>query len=168
VWRTDRAEDQCIADVTGWWHDPAILAGLGPAMAELFESDKPTVVVGLQSRGCLLGSLVAVSLGVGLVEIRKEPSPAADSDPWLTRTTPPDYEDRHLTLGFRRHLVRSGDRVVLVDDWIATGGQALTAQQLVSDAGGQWLGAAVVVDALIDNRVRRQLRLRSLMNEREL
>jgi len=116
----------------------------------------------------MLGALVAQELGVGLVEARKNPSPAADSDEWIVATTPPDYRDRHLSLGFRRPLVSPSDRVVLVDDWVATGGQAIGVQQLIATARASWLGMAVVVVALTDNRTRRDLGVRSLLNGREL
>ena len=68
----------------------------------------------------------------------------------------------------RRDLVRSGDRVVLVDDWLETGGQALGSQALVEAAGGTWLGAAVIVDGLGDAQLRRRLRVRSLLHVRDL
>ncbi len=93
---------------------------------------------------------------------------SSDSDVWLQRTTPPDYQDRHLTLGFRKSLVTSGDRVLFVDDWIETGGQANAAHLLVEDAEATWIGAATVVDALHSNQVRRQLNVRSLLHVREL
>lgn len=86
--------------------------------------------------------------------MRKNPGPAADNDPWLTATTPPDYKDWHLTPGSRRHLLSPADRVVLVDDWIDTGGQASGARALVDKAEAGWLGVAVVVDALTRNEVR--------------
>lgn len=156
------------ADITGWWRDPAILGGLGPALAGLFGSESPTVVLAPQSRGTMLGTLVAVHLDVGMVELRKEPAPAADEDAWRVRTTPPDYRDRHLQLAFRKDLLKSGDRVLFIDDWIATGGQAATAQALVLDAGARWVGAAVIVDALETSHLRRDLGLRSLLHVRDL
>jgi adenine phosphoribosyltransferase len=168
AWRGDRGAEHLKADVTGWWRDPALLRDLGTALADLVREQRPTVVLGLPSRGVLLGALVARELDVGLVEARKNANPAADSDAWLTATTPPDYRDRHLQLGFRRALVQPRDRVVLVDDWIDTGGQALGAQQLVTAAGATWLGAAVIVDALVEHRVRRALGVRSLLHERDL
>jgi adenine phosphoribosyltransferase len=168
AWRGDRTDDNHYADVTGWWRDPELLRELGPALAGLFDRDRPTVVLGLESRGCLLGPLVALSLGVGFVEVRKDRAPAADSDAWYQRTTPPDYRDRHLTLGFRKALLGGGDTVLLVDDWIATGGQALGAQLLVRDAGATWLGVATVVDAVRGNEVRRRLNVRSLLHVRDL
>jgi len=163
--RTDRLR---WADVTGWWRDPELLGRLGPALAELFAEAQPTVILGTPSRGTLLGALVATHLGVGLVEIRKDDGPAADSEGWFKRITPPDYRDRHLTLGFPKQLLQAGEQVLFVDDWIDTGGQALGARGLVEDAGAHWLGAAVVVDALADSRLRRDLVVRSLLHNREL
>ncbi|GAB3165267.1 phosphoribosyltransferase family protein [Amycolatopsis stemonae] len=168
AWRGDRPDRHRYADVTGWWRRPDLLRCLGPALAQLFAGERPTVVLGPESRGCLLGPLVALSLDVGFVEVRKDRTGSSDSDAWLRRTTPPDYRDRHLTLGFRKSLVDSGDRVLFVDDWMETGGQASGAHLLTQDAGATWLGAATVVDALTGNRLRRHLNVRSLLHVREL
>lgn len=166
-WRGDAGQEP-LADVTGWWRDAQLLAALGPALAAPALQAEPTVVAGPASKGMLLGALVAAHLGVGFIEVRKAPSRAADSDAWWQRTTPPDYQDRHLRLGFRRDLLSSGDRVLFVDDWVATGGQVLTVHALVQDAGASWVGASVIVDALEDSRARRSLRLTSLLHVREL
>ncbi|WP_328615562.1 phosphoribosyltransferase family protein [Amycolatopsis sp. NBC_00355] len=168
TWHGDRTDRHRYADVTGWWRRPDLLGHLGPALAHLFAGEHPTVVLGPESRGCLLGPLVALHLGVGFVEVRKDRVASSDSDAWLRRTTPPDYQDRHLTLGFRRNLVGGGDRVLFVDDWIETGGQAHGAHLLVEDAEATWIGAATVVDALSGNQVRRHLNVRSLLHVREL
>jgi adenine phosphoribosyltransferase len=136
-----------------------ILSRLGLALAALFANQRPTLVLGLQSRGSLLGALVALHLHIGLVEVRKEPHPSTDSDRWLTTRTPPDYRDRHLQLGVRRdHL----------DDWIQTGGQALSTRTLVQTAGATWCGAAVIVDGLRDSHLRHDLQVRALLNLRDL
>ncbi len=167
-WRGDRTDAQSFADMTGWWRDAAVLAAVGPALASLFEVEQPTVVLGPESRGSLLGGLVARALGIGFVEVRKSQTPLADSDAWLQRTTPPDYQDRHLRLGVRRDLLPSDDRVLMVDDWIQTGGQALAVQALVEATGSAWLGAAVIVDGLTDSGLRRRLSVRSLLHVRDL
>jgi adenine phosphoribosyltransferase len=168
VWRGDRVDDNFYADVTGWWRDPVLIRELGPLIAGLFEDDPPTVVLGIESRGCLLGPLVAVAFGVGFVEVRKDHSQLTHSDAWVRRDTPPDYRDRQSTLGFPRRLVRPVDRVLLVDDWIATGGQAMGVRHLVRDVEATWLGVATVVDALVSNEVRRRLGVRSLLRDRQL
>jgi adenine phosphoribosyltransferase len=170
-WRTtgDRGDgDTRWADVTGWWRDGGLLRRLGPALVELFDETAPTVVLGPQSRGALLGALAATALGVGLVEVRKDDGPLSDSDSWYRHTTTPDYRDRQLTLGFPRTLLQSGDRVLFVDDWIDTGSQALGARALTVQAGAEWLGAAVIVDGLTDARRRRDLDVRSLLRSRDL
>jgi adenine phosphoribosyltransferase len=170
VWRSDRPDTLAYADVTGLWRDPTLLRALGPALAELFaDADTPpTVVLGPDSRGSLIGPLVAAHVGVGFVEVRKNRGPATDSDQWVQLTTPPDYKDRHLRLGFRRELVSPSDRVLVTDDWIATGSQAATVRRLVDSVGASWVGVACVVDALTDPRLRRDLRVRALLHVRDV
>jgi adenine phosphoribosyltransferase len=169
VWRGDRTDELRYADVTGMWRDAVLLRALGPALADLFPaSPPPTVVLGPDSRGSLIGPLVAVHLGVGFVEVRKNRGPDVDSDQWVQQTTPPDYHDRHLQLGFRRGLVHSSDRVLVTDDWIETGSQAQAAKRLVEAVDATWLGIACIVDALTDARLRRDLGVRSLLHVRDL
>jgi adenine phosphoribosyltransferase len=167
-WLGDRPDDGSFADPTGWWADPAILGRLGPALAGLFRDPAPTAVLGLQSRGSLLGALVAAHLGVGLVEVRKDPVPAADSDRWHLAHTPPDYRDRTLRLGVRKDHLRAGQRVLCVDDWVQTGGQLTGARALVEQAGAAWCGAAVIVDGLQSGPPRRRLDVRALLHLRDL
>ncbi|SFJ63479.1 phosphoribosyltransferase family protein [Cellulomonas sp. KH9] len=167
-WLGDRTDPDFRADLTGWWRDAELLVQLGPALAGLFSDVSPTVIVGPQSRGSLLGPLVAVHLGVGFVELLKNHASAADSDAWLQVTTPPDYRDRHLRLGARRALLTSGDRVLFVDDWVATGAQVEAAHALVELSGATWLGAAVLVDGAERAHVRRKVNLRSLLHIRDL
>ena len=167
VWRSDRTDERETADLTGWWREPGVVGRLGEALSEPFRDERPTVVVGIQSSGFLLGPLAAASLGVGFVAIRKNPRQFTDSDAWRQRTTPPDHADRHLRLGVRKSLLSPDDLVLAVDDWVATGGQLLAVQALVADAHARWAGASVVVDALTDNGVRRRLGVSALLHERD-
>ncbi|MFI5711024.1 phosphoribosyltransferase family protein [Kribbella sp. NPDC051620] len=144
-----------------------LLRELGPALGSLY-SATPTVVLGPVSRGSLVGALTAAALGVGFVEVRKNGGPAHDSDRWVLRTTGPDYRDRHVDFGFRRELVRAGDRVLMVDDWADTGATARVVRQLVDDCGAHWIGAAVIVDGLMDPRLRHDLPIRALLDVRTL
>ena len=77
-WRSDPAvwpePTKQYADDSAWWRDPAILAGIGQGLADLFPDSFPTIVMGTESRGSLLGPLVACHLGIGFVEVRKEAS----------------------------------------------------------------------------------------------
>lgn len=167
-WLADRPDHRYAAEPTGWWADANILRRLGPALAQPVRDLHPTHVAGPQSRGSLLGALVALELGVGLVELRKDPQPSTDSDRWITARTPPDYQDRNLEIGLRRDLLPAGSRVLFVDDWIDTGGQAVAARQIVEAAEATWCGASVIVDALTDARLRRDLDVNSIFRERDL
>ena len=111
---------------------------------------------------------MAQHLGVGLIELRKEPWPSADVDTWLIARTPPDYQDRNLALGIRANLLTPGTRVLFVDDWVDTGGQLQAAFAVATMARAHWCGAAVVVDALTDAHLRHELSLRALLNLHEL
>lgn len=152
----------------GWWQDPQILDLLPAALAGPFRALDPTVVLGPQSSGFLLGPLAARELGVGFVAARREIHLLADSDAWIRTVTPPDYRDRHLELGFRRGAIAAGDRVLIVDDWADTGSQLLALHSLVRLAEGRVIGTAVIADGLADRRVRRELQLTSLVQAREL
>jgi len=89
--------------------DAAILLGIGQGLATLFPDSVPTVVLGVkgtESRGSLLGTLVARHLGIRFAEVRRKAERASDNDVWLRRRTPPDYRDRHLDLAVRRSVQR--------------------------------------------------------------
>jgi len=165
---SDRYDDRFQLDYDGWWRDPEILMTLGPLLAEPFTSSAPTVVLGPSASGYLLGPLAALALDVGFVAVTKDPGTGIDSDAWRVRTTPPDYRDRHLQLGFRRRLVTSADRVVAVDDVVDTGSQLLVVKALVEDAGATWLGASVLIDNLGHAQRRRQLNLHAVLHIRDL
>lgn len=167
-WVYDPDRDTDSADIAGWWRDPTVLRSIGAALAELAAETSPEVVLAPQSRGTLLGPLVASQLGIGMIELRKSPGQAADSDAWLVARTPPDYRDRNLPMGIRADLLDPGVRVLFVDDWVDTGGQLRAAHTITALARAHWCGAAVAVDALADARLRHELGVRSLLNVREL
>lgn len=161
-----RWQDDVTADPTGWWGDPQLLRDLVAALASLHEH--PTVVAGIVTRGAMLGALVAQHLDVGFSEIRKDHKGQGEHGSGvLRRSTPPDYGDRDLTLTLNRRALRPRDRVLLVDDWIATGAQAIAAQRLIEDAEAEPLGVAVIVDATTA-AVRRELNVRCLLHDRQL
>lgn|GEM_PF-359624 len=153
---------------SGWFRDPDLLAEMGPALADLARKEDPDLIVAPQSRGTLLGALVATSLGIGLIELRKEVSRFATTEVWVTASTPLDYRDRNLELGVPEDLLPTGARVVFVDDWIDTGGQMLAAHTITTLARAKWCGTAVLVDGLEDPRLRRDFAVRSILRRQEL
>lgn len=155
------------ADMSGWWLEADVLRSVGPALADLHRTASPQVVVGIESRGFLLGPLAAVALGVGFVEVERDLAEDTTGAAVIRRTTPPDYAGRSIVMGMRREALSPGQRALLVDDWIETGAQADAARRLVEDSGGKWLGVAVVVDAA-SHPTRRNLNVRSLLRVGEL
>lgn len=134
------------ADVWRWFDDGALFARLGSALADPFREAGVTKVAGIEARGFVLGAIVAVELRAGFVALRKDgglfPGETA------SRRTPPDYRGVRTSLRLQCASVSPDDCVLLVDDWFETGGQALTAKHLITDAGGELVGAAVLVDQL--------------------
>jgi adenine phosphoribosyltransferase len=139
---TDPGEGYLVSDRSGWWRDPAILSGLGDALAELFRAERPTVVISPEVTGFLVGPLTARSLGAGFVEAYRAGArrPIAEAMDW---TEVVDHRGEVQLLGVRRELLRPDDRVLVVDDWAATGAQAGALRSL---AGDRYVGTAVIVD----------------------
>jgi adenine phosphoribosyltransferase len=143
------------------------LARLVDALCTLHADADPSIVTATPARGFILGPLVAQRIGLGFVEIRKDRKGDRHGNALLRRSTPPDYADRDLTLTLRNGLLGARDRVLMIDDWIETGAQAIAARALVHDAGATWVGVATVVDATTA-ATRRDVNARSLLSVREL
>jgi len=160
--------ESSYADPSGWWQDGSLLRDTAAALGGLHEGVTPTVVAGVEATGFILGTAVAMTLGLGFVEVRKdERRPLRSWENVLRVTTPPDYVQRDLVLQVNRARVSPGDRVLLVDEWLRTGAQATAARDLVEMAGASFVGVSVIVaDTSAD--VRRSLNIRSLIRKHEL
>lgn len=134
------------ADVWSVFRDAPALAALVAALAEPFREAKVDAVCGVESRGFLLGGAVAVELGAGFLPVRKGTGLFPGEKTF--GQTAPDYRGLRHTLRLQRSAVSPGDRVLLVDDWIETGNQALTVKSLIEQCEGVWAGCTVLVDQL--------------------
>ena len=134
------------SDTLGLFAKPGFLQRAAQALADPFRSAQVQKVAGIEARGFVLAACVALELGAGFVSIRKpgsiHPGPKAEL------TGPPDWRGVAPTLRLQRHVVASGDRVLIVDDWAETGSKALTARRLVEDCGGEYAGLSLLVDQL--------------------
>lgn len=126
-----------VSDPAGWWRDPRLLPLLAEALADPFRGSGVTVVVGPESRGFLLGGLVARELGAGFVEAYKYATPG----PGVLAEGP---------LAVRARLLSTADRVLAVDDWVETGTQLAAVAAIVARAGATFVGASVIMDARRD------------------
>jgi adenine phosphoribosyltransferase len=142
------------ADVTGLFADGQLLAQAVEALALPFEGHGVTRVAAVEARGFVLGSGVALRLGVGFVAIRKAGS--VHPGPKVGRMTAPDWRGREHLLQLQRAALGSGDVVLLVDDWAEAGSQATAAKALIEETGALYAGLSLLVDQLPDD-VRREL-----------
>jgi adenine phosphoribosyltransferase len=154
--------DHLVSDCSGWWRDPTTLAALGPALADLYRAERPTVVVAPELTGVLLGPLVAVRLGAGFIPAVKGGDGRIPAEPTTWVRTQPDYRGRSVRLGVRDRHLKPGDRVLVVDDWVATGAQVRALYELIAASGAEAVGTAtVVVDC--SAAVAAELRIRGLL-----
>ncbi|MEU7994613.1 phosphoribosyltransferase family protein [Micromonospora sp. NPDC049060] len=134
-----------VSDVSGWWRDPEVLARLGPALVEPFRAARPTVVVSPAVTGYLLGPLAATALGVGFVPAHKPGDGRLPAGALTWAQSPPDFRGRRVDLAVRDHGLRRGDRVLVVDDWVATGAQVRALYEICAARGAEPVGTATVV-----------------------
>ena len=123
-----------------------MLDGLGPGLAGLFPDATPTVVVSPEVTGFLIGPLVARALGVGFVEAYRAGARLPIAEPMTWAEVPADHRGDGQRLGVRTRLIGPADRVLLVDDWAATGAQARGLSTLMAALGATVIGTAVIVD----------------------
>jgi adenine phosphoribosyltransferase len=128
-------------DVTTLVGDPVAFKTAITLLAEPWRKAPPDKVAGLEARGFIIGGALAATLEVGFIPVRKPGKLPA-------RTLRADYtlEYGSDSLEIHADAARRGERVLLVDDLIATGGTAQAALQLLTLLGVDVVGAAFVVD----------------------
>jgi adenine phosphoribosyltransferase len=102
---------------------------------------RPDVVAGLDARGFILGSVVAYELGLGFVPIRKK-----GKLPFSTVEETYELEYGSATVELHTDAVKSGQRVLLIDDLIATGGTMMAGKKLIEKLGASVIEGAAIVD----------------------
>lgn len=136
------------SDTLGVFADAGFLSRAGAALADPFRNAGVDKVAGIEARGFVLATAVALELRVGLVTIRKpgsiHPGPKAQLE------GPPDWRGNVTQLRLQRHVVAPGERVLVVDDWAETGSKATTARRLIEMCGGRYVGLSLLVDQLPD------------------
>ncbi len=98
-------------------------------------------VVGMEARGFILAAPVALSLGVGFVPVRKP-----GKLPWKTRAVSYDLEYGRETLEMHTDALDAGERVLVIDDVLATGGTARATADLIEQAGATVHGLAMLLE----------------------
>jgi adenine phosphoribosyltransferase len=130
------------------FRDITPLLGDGPAfreaisqITERFSESNIQRVIGVEARGFILGAPIAVALGAGFVPVRK-----AGKLPWAVVREEYDLEYGSDKLEIHRDAIHPGERILVVDDVLATGGTAAATCRLVSALGGDIVALAVLIE----------------------
>ncbi len=128
-------------DITPLLADAAAFRLMIEALAQRYETEQPALVAGLEARGFIIGAALAQRLGVGFVPIRKKgklPFECIEESYLL--------EYGSATVELHVDAVQPGQRVLLVDDLMASGGTMGAGAQLLRRLGAELLECAVVID----------------------
>jgi adenine phosphoribosyltransferase len=128
-------------DVTTLFGDAQGFKAAIAQLAEPYRTEPIDAVAGIEARGFILGGAVADRLGCGFIPIRKK-----GKLPY--KTIGQDYELEYGidTIEIHEDAIRKGERILIIDDLIATGGTAMAAAKLIRQTGGEVVAAAFVID----------------------
>jgi adenine phosphoribosyltransferase len=116
----------------------------GSVIGHLLEDVRPGSVdkiVGIDARGFIFGAAAAARIGAGFIPVRKK-----GKLPWATHEQSYDLEYGSNTMAIHTDAIHPGERVLMVDDLLATGGTAAAALKLVEQLGGQVVGVRFVIE----------------------
>jgi adenine phosphoribosyltransferase len=130
-------------DITPLLQNPKVFRVLIDAFVHRYMDPalRPDVVAGLDARGFILGSVVAYELNVGFVPIRKK-----GKLPFNTVEETYELEYGSATVELHTDAVKPGERVLLIDDLIATGGTMMAGKKLLEKLGALVMEGAAIVD----------------------
>ena len=133
-------------DITTLLRDPMGFKTTIDSLSMPYVDQGIDVVIGIESRGFILGGAVAARIGAGFIPIRKPGKLPAKA---IKETY--DLEYGKDALEIHEDAVEKGQRVLIVDDVLATGGTAAAASQLVKTLGGELHGLAFLIELLFLN-----------------
>ena len=128
-------------DITPLLADPAALAASIDQLAAPWRNARIDAIAAVEARGFLFATPLALTLGVGVIPVRKPGKRPAD-----TLEHEYDLEYGRDRLQMHRGVLTPGARVLVVDDVLATGGTAAACMRLIEAAGGEVVGAAFLIE----------------------
>ena len=128
-------------DITTLLKDNKALKATIDLLAKKFARHKVQYVVAVESRGFIFGTALACKLGVGFVPVRKR-----GKLPSRTRSVTYDLEYGTDTLEIHVDALKKGDKVVIIDDLLATGGTVAAVAKLVGGLGAKIVGIGFVIE----------------------
>jgi adenine phosphoribosyltransferase len=148
-------------DITPMVRDPATLRLAVHQLIHPFIGEKLTAIVGMEARGFIFGSLAAWDLGIGFVPLRKP-----GKLPYDVHSISYDLEYGSASLEVHVDALTADDRVLVIDDVLATGGTAAASCHLIEKLGAEIAACAFVVelDALAGREKLSGYRIHSLLH----
>ena len=128
-------------DITPILQNPKVFKQVTDAITARFAPEKIDAVASVESRGFLIGTPVAINLGVPFVPLRK-----SGKLPWDKISEEFTLEYGTATIEIHKDAIRKGQRVLITDDLLATGGTAVASAKLVEKLGGVVAGFAFIVE----------------------
>jgi adenine phosphoribosyltransferase len=128
-------------DITPLLSDPKTFRVLIDQFVHRYFDTQPSAIAGLDARGFIIGSVLAYELNVGFVPIRKK-----GKLPYTTVEETYELEYGSATVEIHTDAVKASDRVVLIDDLIATGGTMMAGKRLLERLGATVIEGAAIVD----------------------
>jgi adenine phosphoribosyltransferase len=128
-------------DITPLLADPVAFTALTEAFTEFCVRHGATKIVGLEARGFILAAPVAVRAGMGFIPVRK-----AGKLPGATLSQAYELEYGTAEIEVHAEDLSAGDRVMVIDDVLATGGTAEASLELIRRAGAEVAGVAVLME----------------------
>jgi len=128
-------------DITPLLSNPRVFRVLIDQFVHRYFDTRPTAIAGLDARGFIIGSVLAYELNVGFIPIRKK-----GKLPFDTMEESYALEYGQGTVEIHIDALRGGDRVVLIDDLIATGGTMMAGARLLQRLGAEVIEGAAIVD----------------------
>ena len=134
-------EGVLFKDITPLLADPLAFSTVIDLIVVHFGRGNVDKVVGIEARGFILASPVAYHFGAGFVPVRK-----VDKLPWETESAEYELEYGTATLEIHSDAIQPGQRVLIVDDLLATGGTVMGTIELVRRLGGEIAGLSFMVE----------------------
>jgi adenine phosphoribosyltransferase len=128
-------------DITPLLANGTALAECVGALAGAFQGGRVDKVLGVEARGFIIAAPVAVELGAGFIPVRK-----AGKLPWRVSTEAYELEYGNAALEIHHDAVLSAERVLIIDDVLATGGTAAASARLVRGLGGDVVGFGCIIE----------------------
>lgn len=128
-------------DITPVMKDPEALKVAIDGLCRPFQHENLTAVAGMEARGFIFGSLVAYQLGVGFIPLRKP-----GKLPYDVKSKSYELEYGRATLEVHADAVAPGQRILVIDDLLATGGTALASCELLEELGANIVSCAFMIE----------------------